>query len=109
MNKLVLGDEATYPLSGRVNRHNLRIWGSENPHESFQHERDSPKFNVFAAMSRGKLHGPFFIEPTVTGVICLDMLREWLMPQLQEDIQDLIYQQDGAPPHCHNEVRSYLD
>jgi hypothetical protein len=59
-------------------------------------------------MSRGKLHGPFFIEPTVTGVICLDMLREWLMPQLQ-DIQDLIYQQDSAPPHCHNEVRSYLD
>jgi hypothetical protein len=29
------------------------------------------------------------------------------MPQLQ-DIPDLIYQQDGAPPHFHNEVTSYL-
>jgi hypothetical protein len=36
------------------------------------------------------------------------MLREWLMTQLQ-GIPDLIYQQDGAPPHFHNEVRSYLD
>jgi hypothetical protein len=30
------------------------------------------------------------------------------MPQLQ-DIQDMIYEQDGAPPHFHNEMRSYLD
>jgi hypothetical protein len=31
------------------------------------------------------------------------------MPQLQEAIQDLIYQQDGTPPPFYNEVRSYLD
>jgi hypothetical protein len=37
------------------------------------------------------------------------MLCEWLMLQLQEDIPDLIYQQDSAPPHYHNEARSYLD
>jgi hypothetical protein len=37
------------------------------------------------------------------------MLREWLMPQLQEDIPDLIYQHGGVPPHFHNEVRSYVD
>jgi hypothetical protein len=37
------------------------------------------------------------------------MLREWLMLQLQEDIPDPIYQQDGHPPHFHNEVRYYLD
>jgi hypothetical protein len=59
-------------------------------------------------MSREKLYGPFlFIEPTVTGIIYLYMLREWLMPQLQ-DIPDLINQEYGAPPHLHNEVRSYL-
>jgi hypothetical protein len=85
----------------------VRIWGSENPRESFEHERDSPKVHVFAAMSREKLHGPLlFIESTVTRVIYPDMLREWLMSQLQENITHLIYQQDGAPPHFHNEVRS---
>jgi hypothetical protein len=61
-------------------------------------------------MSQEKLYGPFFfIESTVTGFTYLDMLREWLMSQLQENIPDLIYQQDGAPTHFHNEVRSYLD
>jgi hypothetical protein len=61
-------------------------------------------------MSREKLYGPcFFIESTVTGIIYLSTLIEWLMPQLQEDIPHLIYQQDGAPPHFRKEVRPYLD
>jgi hypothetical protein len=78
VNKLVFGDKATFHLSGRVNRNNQRIWGSENPHESFERVRDSPKVIVFAAMSREKLYGPFFfIEPTVTGIVYLDVLREW--------------------------------
>jgi hypothetical protein len=36
------------------------------------------------------------------------MLSEWLMPQLQEDVAELIYQQDGGSPHFHNEVSSFL-
>jgi hypothetical protein len=98
MSKLVISDEATSHLSGRVNWHGLRIWGGENPRESFEHERDSSNVNVFAAMSREKLYGSFiFIERTVTGIIYLDMLREWLMPQLQEGIPDIpttLHQQD---------------
>jgi hypothetical protein len=31
------------------------------------------------------------------------------MPQLQTGIRDQSYQHDGAPPHFHNEVGSYLD
>jgi hypothetical protein len=37
-----------------VNRQNVRIWGSEYPHESFEHERGSPKVIVIAAMPREK-------------------------------------------------------
>ena len=37
------------------------------------------------------------------------MLENWLMPQLEEDSQDFIFQQDGAPPHFHNDVRWYLN
>jgi hypothetical protein len=41
-------------------------------------------------MSREKLYEPFFfVESTVTGIIYLDILREWLMLQLQEDIPDI--------------------
>jgi hypothetical protein len=49
--KLVFSDEATFHISGKVNRHNVRIWGTENPHTILEHERDSPKLNVFCAIS----------------------------------------------------------
>ncbi|GFV22283.1 uncharacterized protein TNCV_3923431 [Trichonephila clavipes] len=42
-NILVFTDEATFHLSGKVNRHNLRFWGTENVHVTLEHQRDSPK------------------------------------------------------------------
>ena len=91
-------------MCGKVNRHNVRIWGTENPHETMEHVRDSPKVNVFYAISSSKVYGPFFFaESTVTGIIYLDMLQLWLMPQFQKDSEDLIFQQ-GAPPHFHFDV-----
>ena len=75
-----------------------------------QHERDSPKLNIFCAISKNKVYGPFFFhENTVTGTSYLDMLQLWLFPQLTEDSNNFIFQQDGAPPHWHNEVRRYLN
>jgi hypothetical protein len=47
----VFSDELTFHLSGKVHGHNLRIWGTENPHTIVQHERASPKINVFCALS----------------------------------------------------------
>jgi hypothetical protein len=41
--------------------------------------------------------------------ICLSVLLAWLMPQLQEDIRDLIYHQDEAIPHFHKEFKPFLD
>jgi hypothetical protein len=71
-------DEATVHTSGAVN---VRIWGSENPQAYVQHQRDSPKVNVFCAVSSQKLQGPFFFaEEPVTGMTYLDMLQLWLMP-----------------------------
>ena len=45
--KVRFSDEATFHVSGAVNRHNVTIWGSENPHAYVEHQRDSPKGNVF--------------------------------------------------------------
>jgi hypothetical protein len=49
--KLILSDEATFHLSGKVNRHNVRLWGTENPRAFIALERDSSKMNVFCATS----------------------------------------------------------
>jgi len=106
---LVFSDEATFHVCGKVNRHNVRIWRRENPHATID-VRDSPKMNVFCAVSSCKFYGPyFFAEPTVTGINYLDMLQLWLMPQLQEYIVDFIFQQDGVPPHYHLDVRAHLN
>ncbi|KAJ4436659.1 hypothetical protein ANN_16790 [Periplaneta americana] len=37
------------------------------------------------------------------------MLEQWFMPQLQSDSAHFMCQQDGAPPHFHNEVRTFLN
>ena len=73
LEKVQFSDEATFHVRGAVNRHNVRIWGSENPHVYVEHRRDSPKVNVFCAISSQKVYGPFFFaEEPVTGVTYLD-------------------------------------
>lgn len=54
-------------------------------------------------------HFFFFQESTNTGVSYLEMISLWLVPQLQEDSDDFVWVQDGAPPHWHHYVREYLD
>jgi hypothetical protein len=100
---LIFGDELTFHISGKVNKHNVRIWGTENPRGTVEHVWDSLKVNAFCAVSCTKVYGPFFFhENTVTGRIYLNIFSEWLLPQLQEDSANFIFIQDGAPPHYHN-------
>jgi hypothetical protein len=48
---------------------------------------------------------------TITGIVYLDMLQQFLIPQLDEDDQEgrIHFQQDGAPPRYLGEVREYLN
>ena len=50
--RLVFSDEATFSMNGKVNRNNVCIWGKENLHATIEHERDSPKVNVFCTISK---------------------------------------------------------
>jgi len=101
LEKVLVSDEVTFHVSSAVNRRNVRIWGSENPHVYVEHQCDSPKVNVFCAVSSQKVYGPFFFaEETITGVTYLDMLQ---------NIPTFIFQQDGSPTHFHCKVREYLN
>jgi hypothetical protein len=105
---LIFSGEATFHLSGKVNRRNVRIWGTENPHVAIQHVRDSPKVNVFCTISKKEVYGSIlFAEPTVTGMIYL--VENWLMPHLNEDSNNYLFQQDGCPAHYHKDMRGYLN
>ena len=60
--RLVFSVEVTFHTNGKVNRHNVRIWSEENPHATIEHERDSPKVNVFCAIAKNHVYGLFFFE-----------------------------------------------
>ena len=108
--RLVFSDEAIFHTNGKVNRHNVRIWSEENPRATIEHERDSPKVNVFCAISKNHVHGPFFSEGNVPGNVYLQMLQNLLIDELiANEHEDFIYQQDGAPSHWKLTVRSYLN
>jgi hypothetical protein len=53
----------------------------------------------------------FFFEAIVTGSVYLDMLRTSILRaicQLSEN-ESSYFQQDGAPPHYHRDIRSHHD
>jgi hypothetical protein len=43
---VIFGDESTFHISGTVNKHNVHIWGTENPRPVVEHVRDSRKVKV---------------------------------------------------------------
>jgi hypothetical protein len=53
------------------------------------------------------------VQPALNGLVYLDFLQN-ILPILLEEIdlhrrQNMWFQQDGAPPHFHRDVRRYLD
>jgi hypothetical protein len=75
LRKFVFSDEATFHVNGLVNRRNIQTWGSELPRIVVEHQYNSPKLNVFCALSFQSFNGPlFFAEKTEIGILYLDML-----------------------------------
>ena len=108
--RLVFSDKATFHLTGKVNKHNTCICGTEHPHSMLEHVQDSLKMNMFSAISKKRVYGPFFFEgTTVNSEAYLDMLQNWLMGLLFDGEQaNFIFQQDGEPSHWSLIVRQYL-
>ena len=77
----------------------------------YEHERASPKVNVWCCVTVGGVIGPYFFnEPTVNSVNYLDMLESYAMDEIPLNIcRTGYFQQDGAPAHYANIVRHFLD
>jgi hypothetical protein len=112
INKILFSDEATFHTCGKVNQHNCCIWADEKPPNFLEWEQDTPKVNVWLGMTQSKVYGPFFFaEATVTGTVYLDMLEQFLEPQLLTDgiLDTIVFQQDGARCHYAIIVHDYLN
>ena len=108
--RVCFSDEATFHVSGKLNKHNVRIWGSENPHASRELQRDSPKVNVWCGIMCNRIIGPFFFnEASITADVYLDLLTKYVAPQLIDFQPTIIFQQDGAPSHWGLYAREFLN
>ncbi|GFT11903.1 uncharacterized protein NPIL_425361 [Nephila pilipes] len=92
-------------------QHNCTYWGPENPHVMVDPHVNLPGITVWCGLSSRGLIGPFFFDATVTGTIYLNLLQQSIIPSIREDFkqEEFFFQQDGALPHYHRDVRSFLD
>ena len=111
LNKIVWSDEATFKLSGHVNRHNYVYSATKNPHLVLESQLKEPGVCVWGGISVKGVLGPVFFDGTVNGQNYLDMLTNVVVPQLRarDDYDELFFQQDGAPPHYSRLVRAFLN
>jgi hypothetical protein len=88
-NYLFFTDEKMFTLDGKVHRQNCRIWARENPYVIDEvHTQWPQKLNVWLGVISNHLIGPFFIDGPLNGQKYLDLLREHVLPAL-EDIRPL--------------------
>ncbi|XP_011860094.1 PREDICTED: uncharacterized protein LOC105557457 [Vollenhovia emeryi] len=107
-------DEATFELSGSVNRHNMRYWTDENPHWMREHRTQYPeKVNVWAGILCNRIIGPFFIDGNLTSEKYVNLLNDNIIPAIQAIVGDAFenvwFQQDGAQVHFTLIVRNVLN
>ena len=98
LDSICFSDESTFHTSGLVHRHNVRIWGKENPRVIRQVERASPKVNVRCGLLIDIVIGPYFFEEdTVCQANFHRLLQEKVILELQARQPNVIFQLDGAP------------
>ena len=110
LHRIVFSDECVFHVSGMANTHNTRIWGTENPHETQEHETHSEKITVWCGIhSAGVLDPYYFNNETVRGEDYYLLLDTYVRNEKENFPQNAIYQHDGAPPHISTNVRHLLD
>lgn len=111
LSSIMFSDEANFYVKGEVNRHNLRYWCDENPHWfDDMKQQGGDRIMVWCGLWKDKIFGPYFFDGNVTSEIYLTMLRDSLIPDLDQfGSRPQWFMQDGAPPHYGLQVRRWLD
>lgn len=116
LGNLFFTDEAHFHLCGGVNRQDWIMWADENPHWFDTRRLHPEKLTVWMGVGLEGIVGPFFWERegTERGINARwmeRMLRDNAIPALRQwpNFDQLVFQQDGAPPHIGGDVLTLLD
>ena len=109
INNIIWSDEAIFKLNGHLNCHNCVYWNATNLHYMIEKNVNLPGLTVWCGISSVGIIGPYFFDGCVTGKSYLEMLQHFLIPRLVHYDDDIMFQQDGAPPHFASVFRDFLD
>ena len=107
--QILWSDEAKFHLCGAVNRHNCVYWRETAPKDLSLKSAKSKGINVWCGLWSGAIIGPVFIEENIDQTAYLKVLKEHVFPFFEDEFEDFIFQQDGAPAHYANSVRNLLN
>ncbi|GFU35794.1 uncharacterized protein TNCV_1083571 [Trichonephila clavipes] len=118
--RILWTDEAHFTLNGSINTKNCMHWGETNPHAVAPVPLFDAKVTVWCGITATFVLGPFFFEETtptgpatcsVTGSRYAAMLKNYVLPELRRRnaLNDIVWMQDGAPPHIARSVKRLLD
>lgn len=113
-NNVLWSDECTFTRAGFFNTHNDHTWATENPRVfKVTKTQYTFKVNVWAGIVGHRLIGPHIFDGNLNSAQYLDFLKN-VLPVLLEDVdlatrRNLVFQQDGAPPHSTNAVKDWLN
>src|SRR5262249_33155043 len=113
-NKILWTDESRFHNNGIANRHNCHYWSADNLHWLGEtHFQRIWGINVWCGIIDGYIIGPKFFNGTLASKLYLQNLENELHDYLENVPlnlrENMILQQDGAPPHNFQAVSAYLD
>lgn len=112
MNKILWSDESLFFLNGTPNHQNYRYWSKSNPHWVTESKYiNAPKVMIWAGIINSQIIGPYFFPANVNSESYLQMLGDWLLPELQSNNinpLEIYLQQDGAAAHNARIVKEWI-
>lgn len=109
---VIYSDGCIFQVDEKDNKHNVRILGTENPHETRKGARDGEKETVWCAMSVNQVYGSYYFDSFIATsesnkqlVTFYFLLIVVLVPNLPTDT---IFWQGSAPTDYRLEVRQHL-
>lgn len=89
------------------------FWAQNNPHWVGEVNQVAPaKVMAWAGILGTTIIGPFFFDGNVNGDSYLEMITDYILPQIHRkgfDSMQICYMHDGAPAHITRDVRTCLD
>jgi hypothetical protein len=108
---ILWSDKALFCVSSSINRHNCHYWLAQDPSMMVEMMQNCPKVTVWCGMMATSVTGPYLLRDTMNSKHYLQMLQDYVWPMVSgwENIDDLIFMQDGAPHHFANAIHAWVD